>query len=81
MRMVTVEQAKSTLPQLIKLIESGETKEIIIYRNGQAVAKLVALDELAFGKRIGIAKGMLAVPETIDANNKLVDNLFLGSAE
>lgn len=43
---VDIEQAKSSLSRLVKAVESGVEKEIIITRDGKAVAKLVPLGVL-----------------------------------
>jgi antitoxin (DNA-binding transcriptional repressor) of toxin-antitoxin stability system len=49
-------------------------REIVIARNGRPVAKLVPLTTAPSGKRIGVAKGLFVVPDSID--NDKVAKLF-----
>lgn len=79
MRAVNMLQAKSSLSRLVDAIEKGEEHEIIIARNGRPAAKLVPVDRVATGQRIGVAKGVLHVPENIDSHNAAVAQLFLGA--
>ncbi|MEW6416406.1 MAG: type II toxin-antitoxin system Phd/YefM family antitoxin [Pseudomonadota bacterium] len=75
---VNMLQAKSSLSRLVEAIEQGEESEIIIARNGRPAARLVPLDAVPPGKRIGVAKGKFEVPDSIDAHNDEVARLFLG---
>lgn len=79
MHAVNMLEAKSTLSRLVNDIEQGRTREVIIARNGRPAAKLVAIDDRAGAARIGIAKGVFEVPDTIDAHNAEVARLFLGT--
>ena len=78
MSSVNMLQAKSTLSRLVEAIEQGQEREIIIARNGRPAAKLVPMDTVPTGKRIGVAKGKFKVPDSIDAHNDEVSRLFLG---
>jgi antitoxin (DNA-binding transcriptional repressor) of toxin-antitoxin stability system len=78
MESVNMLQAKSSLSRLVEAIEQGQEREIIIARNGRPAAKLVAVDALGAGQRIGIAKGAFEVPDDIDAHQAEVAALFLG---
>lgn len=71
-------QAKSSLSRLVETIEQGLESEIIIARNGRPAAKLVPMDNVPAGMRIGIAKGKFKVPDSIDAHNDEVARMFLG---
>jgi antitoxin (DNA-binding transcriptional repressor) of toxin-antitoxin stability system len=75
---VNMLQAKSSLSRLVESIEQGQEREIVIARNGRPAAKLVPMDSIPVGKRIGVAKGKFKVPDSIDAHNKEVTRLFLG---
>ncbi len=75
---VNMLQAKSSLSRLVESIEQGREREIVIARNGRPAAKLVPIDTAPAGKRIGVAKGKFKVPDSIDAHNVEVANLFLG---
>lgn len=82
MYIVNMHQAKSSLSRLVEDIETGRQCEIIIARNGRPVARLVPLDSgNAQGSRLGIAKGMFEVPDSIDEMNDEVANLFLGKQQ
>lgn len=77
---VNMSEAKSTLSRLVAALESGRETEIIIARNGRPAAKIVPIQEpSAKTKRIGVAAGHFRVPDSIDTQNELVNQLFLGS--
>ncbi|MCX7069547.1 MAG: type II toxin-antitoxin system Phd/YefM family antitoxin [Gammaproteobacteria bacterium] len=78
MSSVNMLEAKSSLSRLVESIEQGREREIVIARNGRPAAKLVPIDAVPAGKRLGIAKGKFNVPDTIDAHNTEVADLFLG---
>ncbi len=78
MRSINMLQAKSSLSRLVEAIEQGQEREIIIARNGRPAAKLVPMDTVPAGKRIGVARGKFKVPDSIDAHNEEVARMFLG---
>ncbi len=78
MQAVNMLQAKSSLSRLVEAIEQGQEREIIIARNGRPAAKLVPMDSVPAGQRIGVAKGKFEVPDSIDAHNAEVARLFMG---
>ncbi len=78
MQSVNMLQAKSNLSRLVESIENGSEEEVIIARNGRPAAKLVPVEDIAHGQRIGVAKGSFVVPDTIDASNDQVAALFVG---
>lgn len=78
MSSVNMLQAKSSLSRLVESIEQGHEREIVIARNGRPAAKLVPIDAVPAGKRLGVAKGKFKVPDSIDAHNAEVATLFLG---
>ena len=79
MRVVSMMEAKSSLSRLVKAIEKGHEREIVIARNGRAVAKLVPMESPHAGRRIGVARGLFEVPESIDAHNDEVARMFTDS--
>ncbi|KJK21395.1 prevent-host-death protein [Burkholderiaceae bacterium 16] len=81
MQAVNMGQAKSSLSRLVKAIEQGQEREIIIARNGHPAAKLVPIDAVPVGQRIGIAKGKFDVPDTIDAHDEEIVRLFIGGTQ
>ncbi|MCD2448836.1 type II toxin-antitoxin system prevent-host-death family antitoxin [Methylicorpusculum oleiharenae] len=78
MQTVNMLKAKSSLSRLVEAIEQGHEREIVIARNGRPAAKLVPVDSGPTGKRIGVAKGLFVVPDSIDAHNDEVAQLFMG---
>jgi prevent-host-death family protein len=78
MEAINMLQAKSSLSRLVEAIEQGKEREIVVTRNGRPVAKLVPIDPVPAGKRIGVAKGVFDVPDTIDAHNDEAARLFEG---
>lgn len=78
---VNMLQAKSSLSRLVEAIEQGQEREIVIARNGRPAAKLVPLDSVSAGKRIGVAKGRFEVPDSIDGHNDEVGRLFRGGQQ
>lgn len=81
MQTVNMLQAKSSLSRLVESLEQGKEREIIIARNGRPAAKLVPIDTAPTDKRIGIAKGLFAVPDDIDTHNDEVARLFVDETE
>lgn len=65
MRSVSLTQAKITLSRLVEAIETGEEREIVITRYGRLVARLVPIDAMRTGPRLGVAKGLFEVPDDI----------------
>jgi len=78
MQSVNMLQAKSSLSRLVEAIEQGQEREVIIARNGRPAAKLVPIDTVPTGHRIGVAKGKFEVPDNIDTHNAEVAHLFIG---
>jgi antitoxin (DNA-binding transcriptional repressor) of toxin-antitoxin stability system len=81
MQSVNMLQAKSSLSRLVEAIELGQAREIVIARNGRPAAKLVPMDAVPAGQRIGVAKGRFEVPDTIDAHNEEVARLLMGGTQ
>jgi prevent-host-death family protein len=76
MSLINMLEAKSSLSRLVELVESGQRREIVIARNGRPAARLVPLGDAPAGKRLGVAKGRFVVPDSIDAANAQVAELF-----
>lgn len=79
MQSVNMLEAKSSLSRLVEAIEQGTKREIIIARNGRPAAKLVPISSMQQNQRLGVAKGIFKVPDTIDGFNAEVAKLFTGS--
>lgn len=78
MRTVNMHDAKSQLSRLVEAVESGETDEVVIARNGRPAARLVPM--VSAGRtpvRIGIAKGLFVAPADTQAQDTEVAALFL----
>ena len=78
MSTVNMHEAKSNLSRLVEAVESGAETEIIIARNGKPAARLVPIVPVPAGQRIGIAKGLFVMPDSIDAADAEIEELFLG---
>ena len=81
MQAVNMLQAKSSLSRLVEAIGQGQEREIVIARNGRPAAKLVPMDTVPAGQRIGVAKGKFEVPDNIDTNNEEGARLFMGGEQ
>lgn len=81
MQAVNMLQAKSSLSRLVDAIEQGQEREIVIARNGRPAARLVPMDTVPTGPRIGVAKGKFEVLDTIDAHDEEVARLFMGGEQ
>ncbi|MCT0228291.1 type II toxin-antitoxin system prevent-host-death family antitoxin [Synechococcus sp. CS-1331] len=75
-RMVNMPEAKAHLSRLVEAIETGAASEVVIARNGRPVARLTTLQEPARPRRLGVARGQFTVPDSIDAANPLIAELF-----
>jgi antitoxin (DNA-binding transcriptional repressor) of toxin-antitoxin stability system len=73
---VNMLEAKTHLSRLVEAIETGAATEVVIARNGRPVARLTALAGPERPRRLGVARGQFTVPESIDAANPLIAELF-----
>jgi len=79
MHTVNMHEAKSSLSSLVDAIERGVEREVIIARNGKPAARLVAIETVPQGRRLGVAKGRFKVPASIDRSNDKLGKLFRGA--
>ncbi len=80
MTTINMFEAKSNLSRLVDDIEQGREREIIIARNGKPAARLVAMEHAPAVNRIGVARGLFEVPDSIDLHNAEVAQLFNGGS-
>lgn len=78
MQSVNMLEAKSSLSRLVDAVERGVEREIVIARNGKPAARLVPIEPPAAGPRLGVAKGLFKLPESIDADNPAIASLLRG---
>ncbi len=79
MEQVNIHEAKTHLSRLVASIESGETSQVVIARNGRPVVKMVRLDELPRRPiRLGLAEGKFRLPDDFDAHNEYIGKLMTG---
>lgn len=80
MPVINMHEAKSNLSALVEQIASGQESEVIIARNGVPAARLVPLSTARqdVSRRIGFAAGKYRVPDTFDAANEEIADLFEG---
>lgn len=81
MHVVNILQAKSELSRLVKTIERRREREIVITRNGRPVAKLLSINAVPLGRRIGVAKGVFVVPDEIDEHDAEVARQFIDAGK
>lgn len=81
MSQVNMHEAKTHLSALVEAVESGVEREVVIARNGKPVARLVPLATQRKPLRLGVARGLFKVPETIDRDNAEIERLFYGDAD
>jgi prevent-host-death family protein len=74
--MVNMLEAKTHLSRLVEAIETGARTEVVIARNGRPVARLTSLQSAERPRRLGIARGQFTAPDSIDAANPLIAELF-----
>jgi antitoxin (DNA-binding transcriptional repressor) of toxin-antitoxin stability system len=74
--MVNMLEAKTQLSRLVEGIERGLETEVVIARNGRPVARLTSLASSPLPRRLGLAKGIVVAPESIDGANSLIADLF-----
>lgn len=77
MQTVSLFDAKIHLSRLNDRIVTGTETEIVIFRNGKPVARIVPIREHV-SRRIGLAKGEFEVSDEFDAHNAEVAALFVG---
>lgn len=73
---VNMLEAKSSLSELVRAVESGEQEEIIIARNGVPAARLVRVARQKAPRRLGIVEGKYVIPDDIDVDNDLIAEMF-----
>jgi prevent-host-death family protein len=85
MMIANIHEAKSNLSRLIDAVESGREPEIILARNGRPSVRIVPLEsghpQSRRLVRLGVAKGLFKVPETIDGDNEAIERLFYGEID
>lgn len=79
---VNMREAKRHLSRLVRSIQQGEKREIVIAQLGRAIARLVRVNQPQVERRLGAAKGLFEVPEDIDAHNEELARQFgLGASQ
>lgn len=78
MQTVNLLRAKSSLSRLLKAIEQGKERGIVITRNGRPAARLVPIEVTLAGKRLGVAKGVFEVSDSSGMHNAEVARMFMG---
>ena len=75
-RVVNMLEVKTHLSRLVEAIETGAEAEVVIARNGRPVARLTSLQAPERPRLLGIARGQFVAPDSIDAANPLIADLF-----
>ena len=76
MTRVNLAEAKTDLLYLVQLLESHQEDVIILSRNGIPVVEMKLTDLHPNGKRIGVAKGKLEIPDEFDRWDQEIESLF-----
>lgn len=78
---VNMLEAKTSLSELVRKVESGECAEIVIARNGRPAARLIRIERTQADRRrrIGVAKGRFEVPKPDPTTDEAVRRLFEGN--
>ena len=77
--MVNTHEAKTRLSELIRMVEAGD--EVILARNGTAVAKLIAWPERRPARTFGAWRGQIRYLDDIVASDPDIVAIFDESAE
>ena len=79
---VNIMEAKTDLPNLIRLLETKREDYITVDRNGKPVAKITLINEapvpVPVSKRIGVAKGKFTIKGDFDADNQEIADMLMG---
>ena len=73
---VNILEAKTNLSNLVKMVETGQEKVVLIARYGKPVVKMTVYNDQPVSKRIGVAKGKLKTPVDLDRDNAEIEALF-----
>ncbi|MBO6164346.1 MAG: hypothetical protein J6N77_04765 [Lachnospiraceae bacterium] len=73
---VNMLEAKTELSKLVKKLEDHEEDVVVIARNGKPVVQMVLIPEKNTSKRIGVAKGKIVCPMTIEEWKKMDEELL-----
>jgi prevent-host-death family protein len=77
--MVSMRDAKANFSKLIRQIEGGSAREIILTRAGKPIAKLVPVTRAPI--KLGVADGRFDIPDDIDAANPAIGEMFTPPAK
>ena len=70
-------EAKTHLSKLVEAVETGVEDEVIIARNGRAVARLVPMSTSSGDKLLGIARGVFTFSkEDFDSGDDQIAEIF-----
>ena len=78
-RMVNTHEAKTRLSELIRMVEAGD--EVIVARNGTAVAKLIAWPERRPPRTFGAWRGQIRYVDDIVGSDPDIVAMFDEAAE
>jgi antitoxin (DNA-binding transcriptional repressor) of toxin-antitoxin stability system len=78
MRKIDKREAKPQLSRLADPVVTGREEGVTIAMEGEPQVKIVPLTPRDSRVRIGIARGVFVIPETIDRENDAIAKLFDG---
>lgn len=79
MKTINIHEAKTHLSQIIERVSRGES--VIISKSGKPMAVLSPYTAAAPGRKAGTMKGKIRIAGDLDADNRLIADLFDGEVE
>jgi prevent-host-death family protein len=78
---VTLHEAKAKLAQLLDAVETGAASEIVISRHGKPAARLMPVQEQAYGQRLGLLEGRYSVLDLdmLNQDDSKITHMFSAS--
>ena len=80
MRVVDIKNNTESLKDFIKNLEQQTDQTVIVTDNGRAVFKISSMEMPRKRRKRGVAEGKIVIPENLEALDKEVAELFLGSS-
>ena len=75
---INISEAKAQLSKLVAMVHHGE--KVVIAKNNTPLVDLVP-HKPDGRRRLGLLKGKISIPDSFDAEDPEIDELFYGSEE
>lgn len=80
MRVVDIKNNTESLKDFFKDLEQQTDQTVIVTDNGKAVFKISSMEMPRKRRKRGVAEGKIVIPDNLEAMDKEVADLFLGSS-